>query len=208
MGGGVAAAALFALAGCATDDNSPPPTPTPQTARTVPPSPKHAVGSDVKYQKGAYLGEMYDLSPDEAGRRHDNEALAGELNRSLFENPPRGFSALWIRHEPSYAVVVNVKPPYDRNAFIARAPEALRSDIRFMEVRYTRAEISRIEDRIIAALRNSRFAWSGGYEVQRDVFRYTAAAPDQVARLRAALPADLRDEVIIETGSQPIPLAR
>ena len=130
------------------------------------------------------------------------------FHRSLRNDPPAGFADLWLRHDPSFAVMVNAKPPFDPEHYLARADSSLRPLIRFAEVSRTRAEISRTEDRIIASWRDIREPWSGGYEVQRDVFRYTAASPDTLERMRAALPADLRNGVELGRESQPVPLAR
>ena len=215
-GGGLAVAALFLCAGCVAETADPvaggaPTYPvSPETGREVPPPPRPEgvqIGDRV-YPSGGYLQTMYGISDEEAARRLFNEELIGQLNTSLYENPVQGFSSLWIRHEPTYAVVVNVSPPFDRDAILARADETIRDDIEFVSVTRTQSEISRTEDRIIVAWRDIRDPWSGGYEVQTDRFRYTAGAPATLEAMRAALPADLRDEVVLEIGSQPEPLLR
>ena len=155
---------------------------------------------------GAYLSEMYGVEPKEAARREANATLVGELRSSLFGSPLPGYSDVWIRHEPTYAVVVNAKPPYDADDFLERAPAAIRGDIEFVEVRRDRIEIARDQDRIIAAFRPLGGAWSGGYEVQHDRFRFTVGAAGQLDAFRNAVPADLRDATIVEVGAQPVPL--
>ena len=214
MGGGLAVAALFLCTGCVaqapeTEGSEAPTYPvSPETGHEEPPPPPPAgaqIGDRV-YPSGGYLQTRYGLSDEEAARRLSNEQLVGDLNTSLHEDPVQGFSSMWIRHEPTYAVVVNVSPPFDRAAILARADEAIRDDIEFVSVTRTQSEISRTEDRIIAAWRDIRAPWSGGYEVQRDTFRYTAASPATLEDMRAALPEDLRGEVELAVGPQPVPL--
>ncbi|KLE35828.1 hypothetical protein [Aurantiacibacter luteus] len=162
---------------------------------------------DRVYPSGGYLQQRYGLSDEEAARRHIVMDAAVAFNTSLYENPPQGYSDLWIRHEPTFAIVLNVRPPYDRAAFLARAPEVLRGDLEFFEVTRTRTEIERDQDRIIASWRGFR-NWSGGYEVQTDRFRFTTASDAEHAAMRAALPADLREQVVLAVGPQPVPLSR
>lgn len=207
-GGGLAVAALLLLGGCLpvdADGDSAAQSPD-QASRDVPPPPEAMARAAPEYPAGAYLGQRYGLTPEEAARRHANEELTSEFIRTALADRDTRISAIWIRHEPSYAVVVNVKPPYDRDALIAQAPEALRGDLEFVEVSRTRPEISRDEDRLIAAFRPLDFAWSGGYRVQTDRFRYTAGSPAAAERLRAAVPEDLRADVEIGVESQPVPL--
>ncbi|MGB3165969.1 MAG: hypothetical protein WBA68_04245, partial [Alteraurantiacibacter sp.] len=182
------------------------PTTPPDTAREVPPPPDAMAQSPTKEQQDAFLSAVYGTDPGEARRRQRNEALIAEFNRAAMQSRDTRVSAIWIRHEPTYAVVVNAKPPFDRAALAALAPEALRGDLEFVAVSRTRPEISRDEDRLIAAFRSFDFAWSGGYRVQEDRFLYTAGAPTAAERMRAAVPEDLLDVTDIAVEPQPVPL--
>ena len=196
LGGGFAAAALFMITACAADETVGESEPPAETAadRAVPPPP------------GPQTTRPSSSGPSDDFVSRDEMITA--FHRSLRHDPPAGFADLWIRRGPSFAVIVNAKPPFDPEDYLARADASLRPLIRFAEVSRTRSEISQTEDRIIASWRDIDQPWSGGYEVQRDVFRYTAASQETLEQMRAALPTDLRDQVELGRETQPEPMLR
>ena len=199
-GGGCAVAALLLSAGCSGSD-APPQMPETASASATPQQAAQPAPGE-----GEYLSSMYGVEPREAARRQANEQLVGTYSASLHDRPLPGYSDIWIRHTPTYAVVVNVKLPFDRAAFIARAPAELHQDLEFAAVRHDRREVEVATNRILESFRGLPGAWSGGYEVQTDTFRFTVASEAMLEPFRNAVPADLRDVTSISVGPQPVPL--
>jgi hypothetical protein len=157
---------------------------------------------------GGYLASRYGITPAEASRRLALEPLVSALSQNLHEHPSPGFSAIWIEHEPKYAVVIALKPPADEAAVLARADPALRPHLVFRTADRTAAEIERDSDRLLAALRPLRAGWSGGYDVSRGRFVFTFGSAAVVAEAQRLIPSDLSDDVELEIGSVPVLLER
>jgi hypothetical protein len=85
----------------------------------------------LHYEPGpSMLTQAYGITPAESARRLNNEQYVGELNTRLHDGVIPGFSALWIQHEPSYAIMVAfTTPPPPRKAVLAVADRSIRNDI-------------------------------------------------------------------------------
>lgn len=60
-------------------------------------------------------------------------------------------------------------------------------------------------DDLTAALNRTGINYTGGYSPKTQRFTITVAAPAQVEPMRAALPADLRDDTDVTVGPLPVP---
>jgi hypothetical protein len=129
-------------------------------------------------------------------------ALATKLRRGRF----RGFSDLWIEHEPAYAVIIAFKTPPERPAVLALAHPDIRPLIEFRTAKRDRREIGRDMDRANAAFRGSPVEWVGRYDVKTGRFTYDFANEAGAAWARERLPGDLREDFTIRTGPIPQPL--
>ena len=156
-----------------------------------------------------HLGQRYGISQAEADVRLANQERVSALSRSLRRDDPLpGFSTIWIRHEPEYAVVVDFKGAPDVDAVRARADPALRPFLVFRSVARSEADIERDMDRIIAAMRGGPRDWTAAYEVETGRFLFNAPAPATVAFAEKRLPPDLRKDVVFRVAPIPMPLAR
>lgn len=139
-------------------------------------------------------------------KRLQKDELVSRLSRDVRLNPPPGFSAIWIEHEPAYTVFLAFKEPPDKQAILARADPALRPHIVFRTASRTQAEIERDLDRVIGAMRGIPGEWAGGYDVKTGKFVYNVTSPAGVAFAERRLPPDLRGDVTFRLGSVPQPL--
>ena len=156
-----------------------------------------------------HLGQAYGISEAEAEVRRANEERVSALSMNLRRDDPLpGFSTIWIRHEPDYAVVVDFKGEPDVEAVRARADPALRQFLVFRSVARSQSDIERDMDRIIAAMRGGPKDWTAAYEVETGKFLFNAPAPATLAYADKRLPPDLRKDVILRVASIPVPLAR
>ena len=155
-----------------------------------------------------HLGQAYGISQAEADVRLANEERVSALARRLRREPLRGFSTIWIRHEPEYGVIVDFKGAPDVDGVRKRADPALRPFLIFRSVPRSQAEIERDMDRIIAAMRGGPTAWTAAYDVETGKFLFNAPAPATLAYAEKRLPPDLRKDVVLRIGSIPVPLAR
>jgi hypothetical protein len=153
-------------------------------------------------------GAEHGVSEREARRRLDNEAHVSALDRSLRLRPIAGYADLWIRREPTYAIVVDFKGSPPRDAVLARAQPAIHQDIVLRTAKRNRGEIVRDNDRITALLRSTPGEWAGGYDVKTGRFEYRFASPVALAFAGKRIPADLRNDVVLRIGAVPQPLAR
>jgi hypothetical protein len=148
------------------------------------------------------------VSEQEGRRRLDNEAHVSDLARSLRLRPIAGYADLWIRHEPSYAVVVDFKGAPPRAAVLERAHQAIRPDIVVRAAKRDRTQIVRDGDRLLARLRGTPGPWTGGYNVRTGRFHYHFVSPAALAHAERRIPTDLRPDVILRIGAVPQPAAR
>lgn len=209
--------ALLLLCACAEDAPPGPPGPEAEPREeagmpdTPPPPPpgEPQPGRTQGLEPAAYqLMQTYGIDAEEAAMRLRAEEATAALARTLRRRPPRGFSDIWIEHEPDYAVVLAFKHPPDRAAILARADPEIRPHIVFRSAARDRAEIERDSDRVIAAMRGAPGQWAGGYDVRTGRFEYTATGPQTVAHAERHLPRDLRADVTFRVGAVPVPLAR
>ena len=138
--------------------------------------------------------------------RQANDEHISALSSSLRLKPSKGFSSIWIEHEPRYEVVLAFKGEPDREAVFARAHPSLRPHIRFRSAKRDQAEIERDGDRIIAAFRKLPVAWAGGYDVRTEKFDFRVATPEGRAVAERNLPDDLKNDVTLQVGGVPVPL--
>jgi hypothetical protein len=153
-------------------------------------------------------GAEHRVTEQEGRRRLDNEVHVSALARSLRLRPIAGYADLWIRHEPTYAIVVDFKGSPPRHAVLARAQPAIHHDIVLRTAKRNRREIVRDNDRITALLRSTPGEWVGGYDVKTGRFEYRFASPAAVASAEKRIPADLRNDVVLRIGAVPRPLTR
>jgi hypothetical protein len=102
-------------------------------------------------------------------------------------------------------VVAFTAPPPPRDKIVALAPQPIRDRILVRTANWTRAEIDAGLDSLASALRATGLAWGGGYDVKTQRFEVMVTSPQQVERIRAAIPADLRNEVDVVVGALPVP---
>lgn len=157
---------------------------------------------------GADYAQTHGVSLAEATARLENQDRTGKLSSRLRRNPMPGFSAIWIEHEPEYAVVLAFTGPVDEKAVLALAEPELRPHIVFRRAKRDQATIERDLDRIIAALRPAPGRWSGGYDVKTEKFLLNVEGPGAKDYADRHIPEDLVDDVVVRLGGVPIPLAR
>lgn len=117
-----------------------------------------------------------------------------------------GFSDIYIEHEPTWHVVVAfTAPPPPREAITKLAPPAIRDRVIVRTTKRTRAEIDAAFDSLASALRGTGLAWGGGYDVKTQRFEVMVTSPEQVERVRAAIPAELRNELDVVASALPVP---
>jgi len=117
-----------------------------------------------------------------------------------------GFSDIYIEHEPTWHVVVAfTAPPPPRERIVALAPPPIRDRIIVRTARRTRAEIDSALDSLASALRGTGLEWGGGYDVKTQRFEVMVTLPEQVERVRAAIPPNLRDDTDVVVRALPVP---
>ena len=117
-----------------------------------------------------------------------------------------GFSDIYIEHEPTWHVVVAfTPPPPPRERIAALAPPAIRDRILVRTAKRTRAEINAALDALASALRKAGVKWGGGYDPTTGRFEVKVESPEDVERMRAAVPPELRDDTDVVVGALPVP---
>lgn len=126
------------------------------------------------------------------------------FNRQVRELP--GFSDLYIEHEPIWHVVVAfTPPPPPRERIVALAPAPIRDRILVLAAKRTAAEITAANEAIVTALNRTGVDYTGGYDPKTQRFEVKVASPEQVERMRAAIPHGLRADTDVVVGPLPVP---
>ena len=100
---------------------------------------------------------------------------------------------------------VNVKPPFDRTAMLARAAPQLRPLVEVQEVALDAAEVKAMEARLSRILTDeaSSASFAAGWDYKTGQFRVDIHTEEAAKRLRAALPADMAPHVLVNATEEP-----
>lgn len=186
-----ALAAALVIAGCANSPDGPPATALAMPDRIHPPELDRDYVRTYAAQNGfRYTPFMEDIAVlSEFGYRAERERLPG-------------FVRVWAS-EPR--LTIDLKPSFDLSAVMAALSPDLRDRVVLREVRYLIAETRRFMDLYDTALRSIGMPEAVAlFSHERDRFEITLTSEQDAARLRAAMPPELRAASVITISPSPL----
>lgn len=166
----------------------------------VPASSKPAPGDDPLAQDARAYARQIGVSPNEAIRRLNLQDDAGELDAALTRETPDGYAGLFIRHEPSFRIVVRFK---------GRAPAGLADRVEggplagLVETARASASLAELRRAQAGARSSGRGSRSESWiDVPANRVVVRALDADQARSRSGSATPDLSDEVVIREADE------
>ena len=172
-------------------------------ARPPLPAERKAEGSGVDAQI-RYLQDAYKIGEAEARERQETMREIEGLIAAARGEDPDAFAGVWVEHEPVFRIVVAFAGNADRAGFAETVSPRLRRHLQLRTARKSLAGSEAELAELFSALKGAGVDFTAAFEPTSQKFVVTAETDAGGGRLRALVPAALRDLVQIRRG----PVAR
>lgn len=169
------------------------------TRRPPNPADSRSGGSGVEAQI-RYLQDADKLGAAEARERYDVLQEIEALIAAARAEDADAFAGLWVEHEPVFRIVAAFAGNDERSAFAAKVSPNLRRHLQLRKVRKSLVESEAELAALFLALRVGGPNFTLAFEPTSQKYVVTAADDSGGNRLRALVPAALRDLVQIRKG--------